>query len=118
MQSLCFHCNEPIPKGIDLTVNIDNTIQPMCCIGCEAVATAIVDNNLTDYYRFRTEPAQKGEPLVPQQLKHNQLLDDESLQDEFTYKTDDYKEAILTIDGISCAACAWLIEMLALLLSQ
>jgi len=111
MQSLCFHCNEPIPKGIDLTVNIDNTIQPMCCIGCEAVATAIVDNNLTDYYRFRTEPAQKGEPLVPQQLKHNQLLDDESLQDEFTYKTDDYKEAILTIDGISCAACAWLIEM-------
>ena len=111
MSSLCFHCGESIPKGIDLTVTIDNTLQPMCCIGCESVATAIVDNNLTEYYRFRTEPAQKGEQLVPQQLKRNQLLDDESLQEEFTYKTDEYKETILTIDGMSCAACAWLIEM-------
>ena len=76
MSSLCFHCGESIPKGIDLTVTIDNTLQPMCCIGCESVATAIVDNNLTEYYRFRTEPAQKGEQLVPQQLKRNQLLDD------------------------------------------
>lgn len=111
MLPLCFHCGESIPKGIDLTVTIDNTLQPMCCIGCESVATAIVDNNLTEYYRFRTEPAQKGEQLVPQQLKRNQLLDDESLQEEFTYKTGEYKETILTIDGISCAACAWLIEM-------
>lgn len=111
MLLVCFHCGESIPKGIDLTVTINNIIQPMCCIGCESVATAIVDNNLTEYYRFRTEPAQKGEQLVPQQLKRNLLLDDESLQEEFTYKTDEYKETILTIDGISCAACAWLIEM-------
>jgi Cu2+-exporting ATPase len=107
----CFHCGEKIPKGIDLNVKIDNIIQPMCCIGCESIATTIVDNNLTDYYRFRTEPAQKGEQLIPQQLKQNKLLDDESLQEEFTYKTDQFKETILTIDGISCAACAWLIEM-------
>lgn len=111
MSSLCFHCGESIPKGINLSVKIDNVIQPMCCIGCEAVAAVIVENNLTEYYRYRTEPAKKGEQLVPQQLKRNQLLDDESLQDEFTFKTNEYKEAILTIDGISCAACAWLIEM-------
>jgi len=111
MSSLCFHCDEIIPKGINLSVNINNVSQPMCCIGCEAVASVIVENNLTDYYRFRTEPAKKGDPLVPQQLSRNQLLDDESLQDEFTFKTDEYKETILTIEGISCAACAWLIEM-------
>ncbi len=111
MSSLCFHCGEVVPKGINLFVKIDNISQPMCCLGCEAVANVIVENKLTDYYRFRTEPAQKGEQLIPQQLKRNMLLDDESLQDEFTYKTDEYKEAILTIDGISCAACAWLIEM-------
>jgi len=111
MLAVCFHCGEQVPKGVELQVKINNIVQPMCCIGCESVATAIVDNNLTDYYRFRTEPASKGEKLVPQQLKKNQLLDDESLQEEFTFKTDDYKETILTIDGISCAACAWLIEM-------
>ena len=32
-------------------------------------------------------------------------------QDEFAYQTDEFKETILTDDGISCAACAWLIEM-------
>jgi len=111
MPSLCFHCDEIIPKDINLSVNINNVSQPMCCIGCEAVAIVIVENNLTDYYRYRTEPAKKGDPLVPQQLSRNQLLDDESLQSEFTFKTDEYKETILTIEGISCAACAWLIEM-------
>jgi Cu2+-exporting ATPase len=116
MPRCCFHCGELIPKGIDLHVVIDKKSQPMCCIGCEAVANAIVDNSLTQYYKFRTQTAQKGTSLVPQQLeasqlKRNQLLDDESIQDEFTYKTDLYKETILSIDGISCAACAWLIEM-------
>ncbi len=83
----------------------------MCCIGCQAVAQTIVDNNLTDYYRFRSAPAQKGEILVPEQLQRNEILDDENLQNEFTYCRDGFKETILTIEGISCSACAWLIEM-------
>ncbi len=111
MSQSCFHCGELVPAGIDLVVTINNKAQTMCCIGCEAVAITIVNNNLTDYYRFRTESAQKGSALIPKQLKRNQLLDDESLQSEFTFKTDDYKETILSIDGISCSACAWLIEM-------
>lgn len=107
----CFHCGELVPNGIDLTTNIDNISQPMCCIGCQAVAQTIVDNNLTDYYRFRSAPAQKGEVLIPEQLQRNEILDDENLQNEFAYYHDGYKETILTIEGISCSACAWLIEM-------
>lgn len=111
MSLSCFHCGEIIPKGINLSVNIDSVDQPMCCIGCQAVAQTIVDNSLTDYYRFRTENAPKGETLVPEALSKTLLLDDENLQNEFTYKEGENKEAILTIEGISCAACAWLIEM-------
>jgi Cu2+-exporting ATPase len=107
----CFHCGEPVPNGINLITNINSINHPMCCIGCQAVAQTIVDNNLTDYYRFRTAPAQKGEVLVPEQLQRNEILDDESLQNEFTYYNDGFKETILTIEGISCSACAWLIEM-------
>ncbi len=106
----CFHCDEVIPVGFNVQVLIDDQQQSMCCLGCEAVARTIVENNLTDYYRFRTETANKSISLLPETLKQHQLLDDASLQDEFIYKTDDYKEAILSIDGISCAACAWLIE--------
>jgi len=107
----CFHCNESIPQGIDLTVSINNKTQPMCCIGCQAVAQTIVDNNLTQYYAVRTEPANKGSTLIPEQLQKNKLLDEQVLQNEFIYQEKDSKEAILTIEGISCAACAWLIEM-------
>lgn len=111
MTSKCFHCNEAVPRGINLTVEISQIQQPMCCIGCQAVAQTIVDNGLTQYYAVRTEPAQKGQSLIPEQLQKNKLLDEAVLQSEFIYQEDDYKEAILTIDGISCAACAWLIEM-------
>ena len=87
----------------------------MCCIGCQAVAQTIVDNGLTQYYSVRTEPAQKGQSLVPEQLQRNKLLDEVVLQNEFVFQGDgqdkETKEAILTIDGMSCAACAWLIEM-------
>ncbi|GHF90889.1 heavy metal translocating P-type ATPase [Thalassotalea marina] len=111
MNQPCFHCGEPIPKGFSLFVAIDEQEQPMCCVGCHAVATTIVENQLTDYYRYRTENAPKGVELVPEQLKKQALLDEESLQSEFTYHEGDFKEAILTVEGISCAACAWLIEM-------
>lgn len=106
----CFHCGEIVPTGFFSFVTINKKAQPMCCLGCEAVALTIVENNLTDYYRFRTETAQKSIPLIPKELEKNQLLDEDSLQSEFTHQTSEYKETILSIDGISCAACAWLIE--------
>lgn len=110
MPSLCFHCGEPVPTNFHASVVINNTEQPMCCIGCQAVAQTIVDNQLTDYYKFRTEPAQKSASLIPEQLNQHSLLDDDELQSEFTHSDGEFKETILTIDGISCAACAWLIE--------
>lgn len=116
MSCSCYHCNEPIPQGLKLYVTINKKQQPMCCIGCQAVAQTIVDNNLTQYYQFRTEPAQKGANLIPEELKlqqsqKNNLLNEEVLQNEFIFQEENVKEAILTIEGISCAACAWLIEM-------
>ncbi|QBY05851.1 cadmium-translocating P-type ATPase [Thalassotalea sp. HSM 43] len=106
----CFHCGEVIPPGIDLTVDIDGKREDMCCIGCQAVAETIVANDLQDYYRFRSEKGNKIDALVPDALKDNRFIDDENLQSEFTFDIDDHKETILSIDGMSCAACAWLIE--------
>jgi Cu2+-exporting ATPase len=111
MSKSCFHCGEDVPKGLSLFVQIDKIEQTMCCIGCQSVAQTIVDNALTDYYRFRTEPATKSENLIPEQLQRTTLLDDETLQTEFAFSDGQFKETILTIEGISCAACAWLIEM-------
>lgn len=82
----------------------------MCCIGCQAVAQTIIDNGLEDYYRYRTENSTKATDLIPEALKQNRLLDEAVLQDEFARDIDQDRETLLSIDGMTCAACAWLIE--------
>ena len=50
----CYHCGLPVPRGASYDVEIDGVSRPMCCPGCRAVAQAIVDGGLQDYYRHRT----------------------------------------------------------------
>jgi len=106
LQTLCFHCGLPVPASGRWSVCIDDIDQPMCCPGCEAVAQAIVDNGLTDYYRNRqTLPQGVAEP-IPDALS---LYDTPELSAQFT-NTEGGGEATLSVEGIRCAACVWLIE--------
>jgi Cu2+-exporting ATPase len=102
----CFHCGLPVPAGSHWTVRIDETDQPMCCPGCEAVAQAIVHNGLTDYYRSRQSLPDGVAEVVPEALS---LYDAPELAGQFTGRHGN-AEATLSIEGIRCAACVWLIE--------
>ncbi|WP_427978060.1 heavy metal translocating P-type ATPase [Agarivorans sp.] len=106
----CFHCNEVIPRGVELQVNILGKDQAMCCQGCAAVAETIVQSGLEDYYQHRTAAAPSAQSLVPDALVKMLDYDDENVQLEFVAKNADSKEVLLSIEGIACAACAWLIE--------
>ncbi|MDA7746651.1 heavy metal translocating P-type ATPase [Psychromonas sp.] len=108
--SHCFHCGEPNPTDTNFNVVINNVSQKMCCPGCEAVAQTIVDSGLSSYYEHRTEVANKGDTLIPEELQQLEHYDLEKIQSDFIKKTDNITEITLTIEGISCAACAWLIE--------
>ena len=106
LETSCFHCGLPVPAGSHWNVRIDDVEQPMCCPGCEAVAQAIVGNGLTDYYRNRqTLPKGVAEP-IPDALT---LYDTPELSGQFT-NGDGGGEATLSVEGIRCAACVWLIE--------
>jgi Cu2+-exporting ATPase len=107
----CFHCGLPIPNKLDLHVCIDGVDQPMCCHGCQAVAEAIVESGRSQFYRFRTETSETGQLLVPEFLKETKVYDSDPIQDQFVCNRDDgMKEASLMFEGVSCAACIWLIE--------
>ncbi len=107
----CFHCGQLIPAGALYPVTIDGHTREMCCTGCQAVATAIVENNLTDYYRFRTEIGDKPDDLVPDALRQLQVYDAPELQKSFVRDTGgNIREASLILEGIVCAACVWLNE--------
>ena len=110
----CFHCGLPIPKGTYYKVSIQGAERSMCCPGCQAVATAIVDGGMEDYYQYRTEPAGQGRELVPDFLQQTLAYDLDSVQDSFVRhhdgETGDQREADLILEGITCAACIWLNE--------
>lgn len=82
----------------------------MCCPGCQAVAQAIVDGGMEEYYSYRTEAAVQGHELVPRELESMRLYDREALQRSFVAAEGDRREAALILEGITCAACVWLNE--------
>lgn len=106
----CYHCGEVIPKNFNTVISIDNIDRRMCCHGCAAVAETIVNNSLSGYYRHRTEKSVKGSELVPQELLNLQSYDLTEIEQEFTQNNGISKEVILTVENVTCAACAWLIE--------
>ncbi|KXI22665.1 heavy metal translocating P-type ATPase [Photobacterium sanguinicancri] len=105
----CYHCGDPVLTGHQFQVEILGETRDMCCPGCEAVAQTIVESGLTSYYEYRTAPAEKAD-LVPQQLQSLLLYDHEEVQQEFVRSNENSKEVTLSLEGVSCAACAWLIE--------
>jgi len=109
--SKCYHCGLPIPNNIDLSVTIEGKSQPMCCIGCQAVAEAIVDANLQDFYKYRTDNAPTGKALIPESLMQHTIYDNPAIQQKFVRLEGEHiKEASLILEGITCAACIWLNE--------
>ncbi len=106
----CFHCGLPL-NGCDLTVEIEEQIQPMCCAGCQAVAEAIVKSGNKSYYRFRDEKSVTGKELVPEFLAKIKVYDHPAVQQQFVHsQSGQIKQVSLIIEGIVCAACIWLNE--------
>ncbi|MFQ2201137.1 heavy metal translocating P-type ATPase [Aeromonas hydrophila] len=109
----CFHCGEPVPAGSRYALEIKGIVQPMCCPGCQAVAETILECGLASYYEHRTAPGTKGE-LVPAELAALTHYDLAEVQQDFVTDsaTGSHKvrEIQLTVEGLTCAACAWLIE--------
>ncbi|MER2495548.1 heavy metal translocating P-type ATPase [Vibrio neptunius] len=105
----CYHCGEDVPANTDFTVEILGKPRDMCCPGCETVAQTIIDSGLVSYYQYRTAPAEKAD-LVPEQLQALIHYDNEEVQSEFVRNAENKAEVTLSLEGVSCAACAWLIE--------
>ena len=107
----CFHCGLAVPPAADISVNIDGAGRPMCCRGCAAVAQAIVDGGLSDYYRYRTAEAQTAREIVPEFLRQTALYDHPEIQKSFVHADGEHvREAALILEGITCPACVWLNE--------
>lgn len=103
----CYHCGLPVPENVHFSVVINGQTRFMCCPGCQAVATAIVDGGLENFYQYRLQVNQKANEL-PSSFDIYNLPE---VQSSFVIElTPDTKQASLLLEGLTCAACSWLIE--------
>lgn len=101
----CFHCGLEADPAFSAVIN--NEKREFCCIGCQAVAIAIDAGGLGDFYRFRDVDNERPDQIQ----EHFETYDLAEVQSEFVVsQSESSKQANLLIGGISCAACAWLIE--------
>src|SRR5690606_2131435 len=109
--SACFHCGLPVLEPGRWSAIVDGRPRAMCCAGCEAVARAIVEAGLDDYYRHRTGPA-SAVAAVPAELEQLSLYDDAQVQAGFTRQSGagEGVEVSLAVEGMRCGACVWLLE--------
>ena len=106
----CYHCGLPVPTGSRFHAVVLGEERELCCPGCQAVAEAIVAGGLEHYYSHRSENSANPQAL-PQALPDELALYDRSdVQRPFVQHEGELSETQLLIEGISCAACGWLIE--------
>lgn len=99
-----------MPAGSRFSAVVLGQSREMCCPGCQAVADTIVQNGLEHYYSHRSEAANNPQQL-PQALPDElALYDRRDVQQPFVEQSGEWRETSLLIEGISCAACGWLIE--------
>lgn len=108
----CYHCGLPNPVK-PLSLNSGQDTLYFCCTGCRAAAQTILDAGLGDYYRYYTpdqhpvDTLDAGNPI----LESLQQYDRTDIQQDFVQTGEnDNRACILSIEGISCSACSWLIE--------
>jgi len=106
----CYHCALPVPAGSRFTAVVLGETRELCCPGCQAVAEAIVAGGLESYYSHRSEASANPETLPVQLVDELALYDRPDVQAPFVRHEGELSETTLLMEGISCAACGWLIE--------
>ncbi|MEL7560099.1 heavy metal translocating P-type ATPase [Stutzerimonas chloritidismutans] len=106
----CYHCGLPVPAGSTYHARVLNEQRALCCPGCQAVAEAIVQGGLENYYSHRSDASINPDSLPQALTDELELYDRKDVQAPFVRHEGELADASLMIEGISCAACGWLIE--------
>ena len=102
----CWHCGTPSARPV-LARTPDGEV-PTCCAGCAAAVETIHSLGLGDYYCFRGEQL-ASVPAADEELSLA-LFDLPELVAPFVEISGAQRTLTLSLDGVHCAACVWLIE--------
>ena len=106
----CFHCTQPSMP--EFTANIQGEPRLFCCAGCQAITMAIVSGGLENFYNYRDGQNVRPEQTAVLAPEAFGVYDLPKVQADFVRpsSSESFFIASLNIEGITCAACVWLIE--------
>lgn len=116
MMKSCYHCGAQVPVHVHIQMDILGQSRDLCCVGCQAVASAIINNGGENFYQFRSDNSQTPEftlDTLPTTISQElQLFDNSDVLDEISEQLNSNQQRSITlmVEGITCAACSWLIE--------
>jgi len=119
MKPNCFHCGLPNPSTSSFSTRLLGGQRSFCCVGCLSIAEVLSSNGLDSFYKFRDGDNQKARELVPSELESIDAYDSPDVLKQISQSADepnvsDVESSIrsieLGIEGITCAACGWLIK--------
>jgi len=107
MSNACFHCGLEVTSRNRIQMNIDQTPQDFCCVGCASVCQTIHQSGLGEFYTQQTSSVL---PAVALEYPL-EFYDAPAFQQPFLESAPSGENIITLIsDTIHCAACVWLIE--------
>ena len=108
MSVTCFHCGEPLGRS-PLQARVNDQNVSVCCAGCLAVAELIADAGFSQYYEVRSENPQKPDAALLKEDSWSAYAQS-GIAGTIIERSGDHDSVTLGIDGLRCAACAWLID--------
>ncbi|MGB0722092.1 MAG: heavy metal translocating P-type ATPase [Gammaproteobacteria bacterium] len=119
----CFHCGLPLDPSYTGDLLILGQVREFCCPGCRAVAEAITDAGMEEFYSHRRARPVTGGTVgaeeLPAVISRLAFYDHPQVQNSFARSADKTdknatgggaREAHLLLENIRCAACVWLNE--------
>jgi len=104
----CAHCGLPT-RTDDPAAFLDNSARVFCCHGCMGAYALIHECGLQDFYALRDQSHSEISPVKSYRKQH--VLDDlEAAGVPVETFADGLCRVQLSVDGLHCAACSWLIE--------
>ena len=112
--STCYHCGQIVADNLHLTARVFGQDRSMCCVGCQAVTNAIVESGSESFYQYRSDTNTTPDftiDTLPQSVRQElTLFDNPDVLLDIATQHDEGFDTVLIIEGITCAACGWLIE--------
>ncbi|HET9341181.1 MAG TPA: heavy metal translocating P-type ATPase [Casimicrobiaceae bacterium] len=100
----CWQCGAEVPPRARWRAAVAGAERSFCCAGCLAVATTIAGAGLERYYATRQAAAVAPRDGVAPPVRWN------AAAGSTRALADGGREASLLLDGLTCGACAWLVE--------